>query len=345
MRLVLIALILLSGPALARDMKCAFDRPAYGFVFENDVLAGTDQNYTAGFRFSMTNPPVGKNAACRLSHWLGKNVLRTIDGAAPVKVGFEVALGQSMFTPEDRLETRPLPDQHPYAGYLYLELASFALHEPESFLKSFDAQIFDTFNIQLGIVGPAAGAEWVQDNIHDLINDDKLGGWDNQLQNEPALAISVERKYMIPLINPDNEEGFGIDIVPNVGVTLGNVLVQASAGASLRMGWALKKSFGPARVRPAIGGASIYDSAAKVSGFVFASAGGRLVGHNIFLDGNTFQDSLSVQKRPLVDDVQAGLVLKLYDVIIAFTVVSRGQEFVTQRDRQRFGALSFVWRP
>jgi len=338
--LSLILLTLASGAA-AKD--CAFNRPAYAFVTENDVFAGTDQNYTAGFRFSMTNPPLISDFACRTANWLGDNVLRTVDGAGPVKVGFEFAIGQSMFTPQDRLATRPLPDQHPYAGYLYFELASFALHDTSWFLSSLGTQIFDTFNIQLGIVGPAAGAEWVQDNVHDLINDDRLGGWDNQLQNEPVIAISMERKYIIPLFG-EGKQGFGVDVVPNLGITLGNVLVQGSAGATLRMGWSLKQSFGPARVRPAIGGASVYETDHKVAGFVFASAGGRLVGRNIFLDGNTFQDSLSVKKRHLVDDLQAGIVVQFSRVILAFTVVSRGQEFVTQRDRQRFGAISFVWR-
>lgn len=338
-----VSALVTAWPVLAGECGADFDKAAYGFVIENDYFAGTDQNYTTGLRVSMTNPPVIYPVTDKMRDWFADRVLQADTSKATVDVGAEFAIGQSIYTPASRGASPPPPDEHPYAGYLYLELATFAHRCAPNILGMEEATILDTFNVQLGVVGPASGAEWVQDHFHDLIQDDRLAGWDYQLKNEPALAVSFERKYFIPLVG-DVQQGLGVDLVPNVGMTMGNVLIQGSVGATLRLGWSLKSSLGPARVRPAIGGPSVYESDRWLAGYFFIGAGGRAVAHNIFLDGNTFRDGPSVKKRHFVDDVQAGLVVQVQDVIVSFTVVSRGKEFVTQKDRQRFGAISLVWR-
>jgi len=51
--------------------------------------------------------------------------------------------------------------------------------------------------IQLGIVGPASFAEETQSLVHELLASQRPNGWDNQLKNEPGLAIIYERKLRL----------------------------------------------------------------------------------------------------------------------------------------------------
>lgn len=74
--------------------------------------------------------------------------------------------------------------------------------------------------------------------------------------------------------------------------------------------------------------------------YAFAGIEGRAVARNIFLDGNTFADSRSVDKEPLVGDLQFGIVLDWSDVRLSYTHVYRTREFRTQESSDDFGAFS-----
>jgi lipid A 3-O-deacylase len=91
-------------------------------------------------------------------------------------------------------------------------------------------------------------------------------------------------------------------------VTAGNIMTFGDVGGLLRIGKGLQADYGPIRVRPALSGTDYFDAAAldgEVGWYFFASAQGRAVGRNIFLDGNTFRRSLSVSKKNFVADLPA----------------------------------------
>ena len=75
--------------------------------------------------------------------------------------------------------------------------------------------------------------------------------------------------------------------------------------------------------------------------YLFASAEGQAVLRNIFLDGNTFTDSHSVEKKLLVADLAAGIGILAGKAQLCFAYVIRSTEFETQKDPQEFGSLSF----
>ncbi|MCA1605284.1 MAG: lipid A deacylase LpxR family protein, partial [Acidobacteria bacterium] len=66
----------------------------------------------------------------------------------------------------------------------------------------------------------------------------------------------------------------------------------------------------------------------------------RFIAYNIFLDGNADGDSLSVDKEPLVADIQVGAVGTIGWLHLAYTHVYRTQEFEEQDRGDRFGAIS-----
>jgi hypothetical protein len=80
-----------------------------------------------------------------------------------------------------------------------------------------------------------------------------------------------------------------------------------------------------------------------VSGFgwyLFAGIEGRAVARNIFLDGNTFRGSRSVDKKHLVGDLQIGFVLDWSGLRLGYTHVLRTREFQTQESEDNFGSFS-----
>src|SRR3546814_13149223 len=81
--------------------------------------------------------------------------------------------------------------------------------------------------------------------------------------------------------------------------------------------------------------------------YVFAGAEGRAVARNIFLDGNTFQDSPSVDKEVLVGDLSAGVVMTFGDLRLSYVQVLRTKEFEGQDGVRLFGAFKIgraSWR-
>jgi hypothetical protein len=63
----------------------------------------------------------------------------------------------------------------------------------------------------------------------------------------------------------------------------------------------------------------------------------------MFLDGNTFKHSHSVDKKPFVGDLQTGLVVQWKRFRITYTQIFRTKEFDGQDDGDLFGSLSLSY--
>jgi hypothetical protein len=109
---------------------------------------------------------------------------------------------------------------------------------------------------------------------------------------------------------------------------------------TLRYGRNLALDYGPPRIQPSIPGSGFFVPPANFAWYLFAGFEGRAVAHNIFLDGNTFKDSRSVDKEPLVGDLQWGIVLTWRGVRLGYTHVERTREFKTQNGHDKFGSVS-----
>ena len=67
---------------------------------------------------------------------------------------------------------------------------------------------------------------------------------------------------------------------------------------------------------------------------------GLTVLRNIFLDGNTFRNSYSVDKKPFVGDVQGGIAVVMGRSRLAYTHILWIEKFDTQDDTDHFGSIS-----
>ena len=139
--------------------------------------------------------------------------------------------------------------------------------------------------------------------------------------------------------------GFAVDVVPDVGVTAGNVFTYAEAGGIVRIGQNLNADYGPARIKPALSGTTWFDPSqlqGPIGWYFFVGGAGRAVARNIFLDGNTFVNSPRVQKEPLVADLSSGLSFFWADrAKLDLVVTWRSKEFVGQSAYDRYGGVNF----
>ena len=204
----------------------------------------------------------------------------------------------------------------------------------------------DSLEFLLGIVGPHSYAEETQKKVHELCNNDIFNGWDNQLKDEPVLGVFYDRKWK--LRQSKISSGFSYDLIPHMGAGLGNALIYAHAGAGLRFGWNLPNDFGTFTIRPGSDtNAAIDETDARFfrggPGFgihLFVAVDGHAVLRNIFLDGNTFRDSHSVDKEPFVGNYMVGVGLMLSRFKMSFAHVYQTKEFKTQKNEHSFTAIT-----
>ncbi len=303
---VLGSLCLLSHPASAGSLS---------LLFENDSFADSDHHYTSGLELLWTSsdPPSGLAS-------LGRRLpLTHADGEVRAFLG----LGQSLFTPHDIEAESPPTDERPYAGWLYLQAG----------LLVQNAQRQDRWDLALGVVGPAALGEQMQAWVHDWSDSRPPAGWEHQLSNEPGAILSYRRGW--DLRSP-SAVGWGFQLLPFFGGSLGNVHSTATGGLSLCAGRNLDAP--PPRVRPAQAGSSLLQPQG-LGIQVMVGLEGQLVARNIFLDGNSFRDGPAVEKRWTVGEAQAGLALLLANIRLSYVHLLRSAEYRAQQGPDDLGSL------
>lgn len=319
-------LALIGGPALAQDVP-PDPRGSLTLSYENDVLGGSDRYYTSGLQLAWRSPSAEPPAPLR---WLDER-LDWLLGPGQLRWGF--GLGHTIFTPRDTLASVPDPRDRPYAGWLFGAIV----------LQRQEAHALTTFEIQAGVVGPAALGEFVQNNVHDLIRDDSANGWNHQLKDEPGLNLVFEQTLRTPSL-PLGLGGVEADLLPSASFSLGNVATYGGLGLAVRAGQGLEADFGAPRIRPALVGSQFIQPTQEFGWYVFAGAQGRAVARDIFLDGNTWRDGPSVERRPLVGDLSAGFAVHWRGLRLAYSHTWRTEEFYGQRGAQSFGSVGLTFR-
>jgi hypothetical protein len=296
-------------------------------VIENDSIggSGTDDNYSSGVRVNYTEIRPQFPA-----------LARALGGLIP---GFELndssalyySLGQNIYTPENITSRTPDPNDRPWAAFLYGSMG----------MATIAGNHMDEVEATLGVVGPLALGEPVQKFVHrHLSGSPTPRGWAHQLRNEPGLMLAWQRSW--PMLAHGTAGGTFWSVKPYAGVTAGNIRTYADAGFSIRLSprdsiW----QDTPLRVAPAMPGTGIYEIPPyKWSWELFAGLEGRAVARDIFLDGNSFADSPSVDKKYFVAEANGGAALTYDRYRISYTLVYRTKEFRTQEDPELFGAVS-----
>ena len=331
-RLLIFILAFLCSWGWAKESLAGESGVLISIQFENDFFGGgTDRHFTHGTRIECLTGPQKwiAQGADKLPWFSSEKAFGHSD--EPLKGRAAFSLGQSIFTPENTAAAQVVPEDRPYAGWLYV---GFGL------VANQGTRRYDKLELEIGMVGPYSFAKEVQTFWHSLFGLQIPRGWDNQLKTELGAVLYYEqaRRYDRRVVI-----GLEADIIPHFGGSLGNVFTNAAGGIVFRLGSKLDDDFGPPRIRPNLPGGVFFRPGKGFNWYLFAGLEGRAVLRNIFLDGNTFTDSHRVDKKYLVGDAQAGVVMQWNRFRIAYTQIFRTKEFKGQERGDIFGSFSLSY--
>lgn len=273
-------------------------RTSHALDIDNDslLLNRDDGFYSSGLRYSQR---------------------ATIAGPSSV-TSFGWRIGQQLYTASDinLPPARVRAPDHPYAAWLYGGVFKETHRADGSSVHA---------GIDLGCLGPCAGGEWTQKNLHRLLNQPLPQGWSRQVRNEFGVILYGEIAPARWALSPI------LDITPSFHGRFGNIHTDAGAGLLVRAG----------RLS-ALPGASTLHS--------FLRLDGRAVAHNATLQGGYFSsgDPHTVKPKRAVGEVEAGIAWMENSFGLRLSIVRRGNEVRGLPDSagsQNFVRLQFSYIP
>jgi hypothetical protein len=236
---------------------------------------------------------------------------------------YALTLNQQMYTPEDIEATELVPDDRPYAGWLFVRLQSSDRTKNNLIISG----------IEVGVIGPAALAEELQDVVHEWTDSTPPQGWDNQLQNELGINIIHLRAHNWRWDSAKIDQ----EIVAHAGGSLGNVNTHAEVGGLYRVGINIPDDMAASFLgNSALGTRELNQ---RYSVYLFTAATGRYVLQDIFLDGNTFENSHSVEKENLVGALKAGIVIGIKGLELGYAASVVTKQFEAQNGSAHNGVV------
>ena len=329
---LLLLLILITGSFAGLHAQKGSDPSSITFLLENDYFGFSDRHYTSGLRLSWLSSDYTPDQVPAFWRKIDQAIPFWRDLDTPAK-NFGFAIGQHIYTPENLNTAQILKDEHPYAGWLYLE---GALHKKSQ-------NHLNSLQLSVGVIGPASLGEPTQKLIHSFLDSTPPKGWHNQLKNEPTLLLTYEHHRRICLY----QKPLCFDAIPYSQINIGNVRTDLAIGAILRGGLWLPHDFGPHTITlNSYNHNSLHlkDGQEKrqtlcLYGFVGVTA--RLIARNIFLDGNTFVDSHRVHKIPYTGELRFGFVFLWHNIELSYTQTIKSYEFYGQRyGNDWYGSIS-----
>lgn len=325
----------------AEEVESVQEKPkgSFSFYIENDTKKiggpGTDRSYTNGFRASYLF------AEDRIPYWAPPLINWSDSLQSQLKnskTNFSFSLAQQIYTPSNTDTIDFIRDDRPYAGWLYLGFMA-------NFKKSTDSQIVE---LSLGVIGPEALGEQVQNTFHNMVGIPLANGWKNQLRTEPAIQISYQKRRQFFELRSGNNRYF--DAIPYYGGAIGNVLINAHVGGLMRLGYNLADDFGP--TRPSNGDGDSYvdpkilssnSSDTKLpSYYLIVGVRANAIARNLFLDGSTFRSSPHVTKYPLVGESDVGFGIQWKDWNLIWRYVTRSPEYEQKSIFNSFASISIA---
>ena len=313
------------------DINATTEHPSWSlervnFYFENDIYTKTDGGYTAGERFSFLYFIYDDYSIYD----------KVFSDLQKTDKYFTLALTNQIFTPSDTETTQLIVDDRPYAGWTYVE---FGIHiSSKNNLRS--------LNLKVGAIGKVSMSKEIQNGFHEIIGNDDVKGWDNQLNNELGINLKYTHKWLYDL---DIEGNFESSIIPFASAELGNIAINATMGAGARFGWNIPRDFGVSSIDmgadPGIPIYGEYENNKKTLwsfSFNFELAGS-VVARDIFLDGNTFRESHSVEKENLVYYTGVGFTYRYKNFVFDFIEIYNSKKFKLEHGGHGVGTLVCSW--
>ncbi|MDN7131711.1 lipid A deacylase LpxR family protein [Halomonas sp. MC140] len=301
------------------------DNSVFTVKHENDGIASSDDgHFTSGFELNWMFEPEAQSWTQRLATALPDSIIGSADMAA-------YRLVHQIYTPNNIMQPGLIEDDRPYAGLVYGGVSLYEDVPMGSWVQSTD------LHLDIGLAGPSSLADSIQREVHRVTDSDRPNGWNNQIGDEPIVNAAMRRQWWnsTPFIGKQFAHG------PSVSAALGNLYTYAGAGYSVRWG---DEAAGIPTLTPSPGSRHYMTGRQGLQWYLFASVDGYYMAQNLTLDGNTFKDSHSVDRKEWVGDVSAGLALAWEDWQVTYAVVQRSREFDGQEEQDKFGSIALSKR-
>ncbi len=268
------------------------------------------------------------------------NILEAKNDSPDNEIWLRYGLAHQFFTPDDITIPTLQPDDRAYAGWLStsLDIVNEALIRDTD---GDDRRYRNSVGLRIGVIGPASFGEELQKFWHSVCDCNDPQGWDLQLQNELGFIYSLGHDRQI--IRDDISEGWSYDVIGSGQVAIGNIYSGVELGAIVRLGYKLSSRWAAKTMAD-----TSYDDSGIDSDpgfFLFAGLTGRYVARDIFVDGNTWRDSHSVNRTPFVSDQILGMGIRWNHLELRLTMTRRTDQYRSQAGPVRFGSVVLVWKP
>jgi len=295
------------------------------FVFENDMFVLDDGGYTNGFGYNWQYGAFDhfEDRTPAWMEWVTRNLFIATMPGKQRSVSYGIT--QEIYTPEEIADKKADSNDRPYSGLLLWQTNWYA----------YDTEIADRLGLELGLVGPASLAEQSQKLIHKITGANEPKGWDDQLENEAIFRVDAQRSWRL---RHGTYRHMEFDVISHANAGAGTRRSDLGAGLSLRLGSGLGRSFANASLNPARNVNLIAGRAAEW--YAFLGLGGGYIFNDITLDGNTFEDSPSVNIEHWQASVTVGAAANLGNWGWLFSIREISDEFDTQQKDSLYGSLS-----
>lgn len=162
------------------------------FNLDNDILFGTDREYTAGSHLYWTQNHIAFNK------WLFDPLFKPLRNHFMPKSDQidQLIFATEIYTLRTKTETQIEPVAN--TGWTY-----FAFRHIESYQKQ---QL--GMELNLGWIGPGSGGEEIQNGVHSLIGNRKETGWNHQYPDQPTINFNLSLQNDISQLSNDNFYSF-----------------------------------------------------------------------------------------------------------------------------------------
>ncbi len=205
-------------------------------------------------------------------------------------------------------------------------------------LSAYDAFTLDRASLTLGVVGPVAAAEPLQKLAHYVISANHPQGWNNQIGNEAVLQLQAERSWRVYKKKFKHTE---MDLLTAANAGIGNLRSDMGVAVGLRWGMDLQSSFSSASAFPMQ--KLNYAHHSSDGWYLFTNMSAFYVLNDIFIDGNSFQESHSVDLIHQQYGASIGAMANIAQWNIVYTLLQFSDQYHGQNQRSRFGSLTFTY--
>ena len=291
---------------------------------------GTDKNYTNGFRLSLDHNynMWSKLTGSRWFRWVPR--YKNCAAASLVLekcVSSAVHVGQQFYTPDDISVRELIPNDRPYAGWLYVG---------GSWRASTDRALVAT-DVYLGVTGPASLARPVQTLAHKIGGVDPPQGWDNQIGGRVGVVVGHSRRAAF---DAGTDRNRWLELTPYVGGTGGDIVTEAYAGARLKVGYHLTRDWTHNGIAPVVKRGFVSPNQGVFEIYATADGQGRALLYNAFIDA---APSHRLDQRYLIGDGGIGVGMRIKRVTASYRIAFVSPEYDQARTYHDYKAIKLMF--